>query len=198
MTKVAYLAELRRKLKGLPENEIDAACAYYDEYFSDAGSENEEQTAAELGSPAEVAAGIIGDRALRDVTGEETTTRKGLSTIWLVVLGIFASPIALPIGISLIAVLFALLVAAFSCIVAFFATAAALLVAGIVSLCLGVYALFIHFATGLCMVGTGLMCTALGAALMLVMLWLSKVTINGIAILGARVLKKRQAGKAVV
>jgi len=48
--KTAYLAELRRRLASLPEEERAAALTYYREYFDDAGPENTERVLAELGT----------------------------------------------------------------------------------------------------------------------------------------------------
>lgn len=59
MRKYAYLARLEELLAPLPAQERQEALNYYEEYFDAAGSENEEQTAAELGDPAEVARNIL-------------------------------------------------------------------------------------------------------------------------------------------
>ena len=59
MRKYAYLARLEELLAALPAQERQDALNYYEEYFDAAGSENEEQTAAELGDPAEVARNIL-------------------------------------------------------------------------------------------------------------------------------------------
>lgn len=59
MRKYAYLARLEELLAALPAQERQEALNYYEEYFDAAGSENEEQTAAELGDPAEVARNIL-------------------------------------------------------------------------------------------------------------------------------------------
>ena len=183
--KAVYLHELRRKLKGLPESEVIAACAYYDEYLTEAGPENEAAAIAELGTPAEVAAGIMGDYVIKDTTAEEKSTRSGLSAIWIVVLGLFASPIALPLAIVLIAVIFSLLVAALAVIFSFFVAAFACLVAGIAYVGIGFYTLFFHAPTGILTIGSGLVAASIGGALGLAMIWLSKVIINGIARMGA-------------
>lgn len=59
MNKAAYIAALRQELLALPESEREAAVLYYSEYFDDAGPEQEEAVAAELGSPEEVARNIL-------------------------------------------------------------------------------------------------------------------------------------------
>ena len=59
MRKYAYLARLEELLAPLPAQERQEALNYYEEYFDAAGSEKEEQTAAELGDPAQVARKIL-------------------------------------------------------------------------------------------------------------------------------------------
>lgn len=55
MTKYEFLGDLCRLLSDLPQEERNQAMKYYDDYFADAG-ENEEQTViAELGTPEELA-----------------------------------------------------------------------------------------------------------------------------------------------
>ena len=194
-SKTAFLTELQRKLQGLPESEIITAVAYYDEYLSEAGPENEAAAIAELGSPAEVASGILGDYVYADTTSEERSTKKGLTALWLVVVGLLASPIALPLAIVLIALIFSLLVAALSVVFSFFVTAVALIVGGVIYLGTGFFTLFFHFPSGIMTIGYGLVATAMGSALMLAMVWLTKVTVNGLAKMGAKMLKRNKARK---
>ena len=191
-TKTAYLAELQNKLKGMPDSEIIAATAYYDEYLTDAGPANEAAAIAELGSPAEVAAGIMGDYVYADTTGESASTRKGLNAIWIVVIGILASPIALPLAIALIAVIFSLLISVLSVILSLFVAAGALLFAGVAYLAVGFITLFTSFATGITTMGIGLMAIAVGAALGIGLIWATKHAVNGIAALGSRAIRNRR------
>lgn len=50
MKREEFLSELRRRLDRLPQEELENVLDYYDEIFLDAGAENEEQTAENLGS----------------------------------------------------------------------------------------------------------------------------------------------------
>jgi len=111
MNRHEFVAQLKTKLRSLPAEEIANAAAYYEEYFDDAGPENEESVIAELGSPSGIASKIIGEFAIRKVDDGKGTTKAGLSAIWIVVLGIFASPIALPLAIAAVSVVFALVFA---------------------------------------------------------------------------------------
>ncbi|MCL2332180.1 MAG: DUF1700 domain-containing protein [Actinomycetia bacterium] len=195
MNKTEYLAELRSRLKNLPAGEVDEALSYYEEYLNDAGPENEAITLAALGTPAEVAASIISDYAVRGVSGEEgkKSTGNGLSVIWIVILGILASPIALPLAIAAVVVIVALLASAFAVLLSLAASAVALVVSGLASMVGGAIVMFQSFATGLLFIGTGLISIAVGIALGLAVAWLTKITVRGIALLGAKLLKKRGA-----
>ena len=59
MNRADYMAALRRALSVLPEEERANALRYYEEYFDDAGPENEAKAIEELGEPAKVAARIL-------------------------------------------------------------------------------------------------------------------------------------------
>jgi uncharacterized membrane protein len=60
MNKEIFLRDLRRFLADMPEEEREQALKYYEDYFEDAGPENEQNVIQELGSPIEVAKQIKG------------------------------------------------------------------------------------------------------------------------------------------
>ena len=51
MTKQEYLDILKKKLNRLPKIEYDKAMEYFNEYFEDAGPENEQEAIQTLGDP---------------------------------------------------------------------------------------------------------------------------------------------------
>ncbi len=57
MSQFEFVSRLRRCLAGLPEEEIDRAVEYYEDYFADAG-ESDEKVIEKLGSPEELAENI--------------------------------------------------------------------------------------------------------------------------------------------
>ena len=61
MNRNEYMAALRRALAGPPEEERASALRYYEEYFDDAGPENERKAIDGLGAPEQVAAQILAD-----------------------------------------------------------------------------------------------------------------------------------------
>jgi len=190
MTKTAFLAELHRRLSVMPLAEAEAAIAYYDEYLSEAGPENEAAAIADLGSPAQVATGILGDQVYADTTGEDKSVRKGLSALWMVVVGLFAAPVALPLAFVLIIVIFSVLIAILSAVFSAATAAITLLVAGLIYIAMGFVVLFSHFATGITTIGIGFIASALGAALTILMVWLAKHAINGTARGGSYLLRR--------
>jgi uncharacterized membrane protein len=163
MNKNQFLYELRGKLKNLPEAEVESAMGYYEEYFLEAGPENEQRIIAELGSPTAVASKIIGEFALSD--SPAATKSNSAKTLWIVILALLASPIALPLAIALIAIVFALLIVLLSVPFAFAVTGIALVVAGVAATIIGFGALFVHFGTGIFQTGFGILCAGIGILL---------------------------------
>lgn len=58
MNRQQFMKELERLLQNIPENERVEALNYYEEYFNDAGEENEQKVLEELESPQKVADNI--------------------------------------------------------------------------------------------------------------------------------------------
>jgi len=64
MTRQEFLDQLAAKLDKLPAEERDNALDYYNEIFMDAGEENEEKTAAEIGSIDDIARQIYTENGI--------------------------------------------------------------------------------------------------------------------------------------
>lgn len=186
MTKETYLNQLRHKLKKLPEEEIEAAIEYYTEYFDEAGEENSQSVIDELGSPASVASKILADFAVKDLTNHPNSAKKGLSAVWLIVLAIFASPIAIPLLIGIFALVFGLIVTGAAFALSFFAFIFSLIVGGIASIIGGFAIITQHIPSALFFIGIGL--TIGGIGLILFSPLLSIVKNASIAL--AKLLKK--------
>jgi len=190
MNRHGFIRELKTKLRNLPAGEVANAAAYYEEYFDDAGTENEQSVIAELGSPSGVASRIIAEFAIKKVDEGGGTTKAGLDAIWLVLLGIFASPIALPLAITIVAVFFALVITIFAILIVLAATALALVFGGIVTLVASVILLFSDFATGMLFIGAALLMIVCGLILFLAISYLSKIAITRIAKSMAKTLRR--------
>lgn len=176
MNKQEFLEALRQALSGLPDEERQNALQYYEDYFADAGEENEAQAIADLGSPEAVAQAIINDyRELAATSGGASSSsggpgasvpgpprKKGVSPWVLLILVLLAIPLGVP-----------LLAAAFSLIVGFFTVVLAIalvvvlvpVICGVVGLAVcwaGALALFVSPASAVVAIGGGLVCIAVG------------------------------------
>ncbi len=190
MTKNEYLKELSSKLNKLPREEMLDALAYYSEYFEEAGPENEQEVISKLGKPEDVAKQIIVDRAIKNIEQPTKTVKGGLDTIWIVILAIFAGPIAFPLAIMLVSVIFAMVVVAISLTFSIFLCGVSFLGSGLMSLVFS-FAVFLNNpVNGIMAVGTGLILIALGIVFTLGGVALVRVMFAGIAKLFKKAIKK--------
>ena len=162
MTKTEYMKVLSKKLRRLPKEDYERAVEYFEEYFADAGLENEQKAIEDLGTPEEAARELIMDLAEEDADKPPKTVERGMRAIWIGILGICAAPIALPLAlvfIILIACAFLVVFCVLLCIVIAGVSVAA---GGIISTIAGAAVLFQSFADGLCNLGFGLGCFGAG------------------------------------
>ena len=76
MGRVEFISELNMLLMDLPDEERVSAIQYYDDYFADAGVEEEEKVIQELGSPEKIAASIKADYYGTEFHEEEFDDKK--------------------------------------------------------------------------------------------------------------------------
>ena len=199
ITRLDFFLRLREGLQKLPPEELETAVRYYTEYFDDAGAENEEKVLLELGDPMKIAQQITAEYLVRGIAPEEPTYtsqekptgKKGLSAVWVAILAVFASPIALPIAIAIAVLAFSLVIVIASMLFAFYAVAVAFVLAGIFAVVMGFVSLAVDLLTGLCAIGTGLFFVGLGLITFLPLLQLTRVTFSEIA----RLIGRRAVGR---
>ncbi len=197
MDRASYLKKLRGKLHRLPAQELDAALAYYEEYFDEAGENNEQQVIAQLGSPSHVASQILADFALKDLeTPSLKSTKKKMTAIWLIILAILSAPLSLPLLAAAIALIFSFGVIIISFIFAIGAVVASIFFSGIAALIGGVLILTEHWPTALLFMGIGLIVTGLGVLLFpMVVRIIKKIALVSVEALGHlfhKITKKRK------
>ena len=163
MDREHFLWELQARLRGrIPDKQLDAVMEYYSAYFDDAGPEREQEVIDGLGSPAQVARQILGERALKDLERKES--RGVLRTLGMVVLAIFAAPIALPVAL-IVAVLAVLLVALIALAVVMMGVCGVAAVAGgVTAAVLGFRVVLTNWATSVYFLGGGLVLAEIGRA----------------------------------
>lgn len=78
MNKAMYMTRLGSLLGNLSQTEKDEALQYYNDYFEDAGAENEEEVISQLGTPEKLAENIIRDLSGNGYDGlyDEAVRRK--------------------------------------------------------------------------------------------------------------------------
>ncbi len=164
MNKNQFLTELQRRLRGVPQEELDQAMEYYTEYFLDANVDDVTDVIPLVGTPAQVAQRIWDECVDKQVTiqRQEGGVKNTAKTVWMIVLAVFAAPIALPVAIAVAAVVFAVLVVIFAVIFAIIVAAVALVVGGFAALpgvfwVVGIGQAFIVAGSALAMIGIGLL-----------------------------------------
>ena len=163
MTKQEFITELRKKLCGLPEKDIDERIAFYIEMIDDRIEEGstEADAVADIGSVDEIAAQIIADIPFTKIAKERIRPKKRLRA-WEIVLLALGSPIWLSLTIaasavilSLYVVIWSLAVSLWAIFASFVACAAGGASAGIVFIVVG------SVFNGIAMIGAGIACAGL-------------------------------------
>ncbi|HIY13590.1 MAG TPA: DUF1700 domain-containing protein [Candidatus Agathobaculum merdipullorum] len=180
MNRTEYMAALRRALSVLPEEERASALRYYEEYFDDAGPENEAKVIADLGAPDKVAAQILADyQEVASVPQPDGTVpnskprRRGINPWLLLVLVLLAIPVGIPLVgvlIGVIATLFGVLLSVVLVVLAFVVIVPLCLLAAGVILCGISFVLWGMPASAVMTLGCGLALFALGILVSLLMI----------------------------
>ena len=184
MNRVEFMQQLERLLMDIPEHDRLDAIAYYNDYFDEAGAENEAQVIRELGSPEKVATIIkmdlnspgnaeakytehgyedgrdgvnINTPARRETSSREQKKKRDFPLALIIILVIFASPILVGVGGGALGIILGVLGAVFGIIVGVIVTVLALAIA---------------------MFACGIACVVAGAAL--IVLGLMRAVISGV------------------
>ncbi len=190
MNKIEFMRQLDILLVGLPIHEREEALQYYEDYFADAGEENEQSVIESLGTPEKVAENIKRDlcqsrgfeeyepqkvepgkevgeyRPVEEQTVPLSTPvvaekKSGLSG-GMITLIIVLCILASPILVGILGVAIGIGAAWISLIVAFAATAISLVVAAIVVVVIGVIGIVQNPLAGIGVIGCGLILAAVG------------------------------------
>lgn len=165
--KEEYLKELENLLKVLPEIERQNALKYYEEYFSDAGEENELSVISELGDVNLLADKIIGEESFKEqeeVVEENKKVRNrkdAITLLLLIALLVFGIPVLLPVVASVLGVTFALACAGIG-----------ICIAGIVCFGVAISLVINNLFAGILAFGISFILLALGIALSIAIVFL--------------------------
>ena len=180
MNKQAFMQELEYRLRHLTDEDKLDALEYYSEYIDDLNLPPEDDVCVHLGTPKEVARQIIAQTTERKIEEQqEKKTTKGFgSIVWLAILGIFASPIVLPLAIAAVIIFISFIITIGSIVFAFGVAGVACVAAGLLVTIVGIITpvwaqKFIAIGGGLFTCGLGIMfilLTSLLAKLMVKMI----------------------------
>ncbi len=189
MNRTDFMKQLESLLQNISPAEREEALQYYNEYFNDAGEENEQQVIEALGNPAKVAENIKkdlygsgygdnvyggtygNDNAVIEYSrnGQDTYTQdkqeKKMSTgmiVLIVVLCVLASPAILGALSGVAGTLIGIVVSWFALIFAFGAVAVVLLLVLLVFIVTGVMCIFTDPLVGVVALGSGMVCGGIG------------------------------------
>jgi len=191
MNRTDFLKQLKHSLSKLPEDEILDAMQYYEDYFDDIGQENEKQALLNLGPPQKVAAQIKAESYINTANENPGSLRSGLSSIKLVTLAIFASPIAVPLAAAAVIVAVALLISLFAILASLLISGVALIAAGIVFVVCSIPTLFVHFFSAVVLLGSGMFGLGAGYLLTIATVNMSQASYRGIVNSVAKRVKRR-------
>lgn len=194
MNKHEFMRRLEIELSNVPQDEARAAIEYYREYFAEAGEENEADVIRELGSPERIASQIRANVAMKNLEVQEPTVKKGISAIWLVILAIFAAPIALPLAIAALILVFALSVTAIAIVFSLSLAAVAVFISGIFAIGVGLFSITTNFAAAICSIGVGLATVGITLLLVILVIFVSRGMSKLIAMFSNGLLTKADKG----
>ena len=190
MTRTEYIAKLTKYLRKLPQQDYEEAIEYFMEYFEEAGPENEARVIAELGTPKEAAHEVISRLLEEKIVEDKSSLRNKTAILWIAILAVLASPVALPILLFFLAMLLTLLVVIFAVIVTALALTFALLISGIYTFFTSFSLLNISLASTLFGGGLGLLMFGGALLLLLISFEICKLIVKLITLLIKWLIKK--------
>jgi len=192
MTKSEYLSIVHNKLNKLPKEDYDKAMDYLNSCFDKERPEDEQKVINELGDPSAMSDKIIRKLAIENeaIDEKDDSIKGSLNEMRVGILAVLATPIALPISIALIAVVFSL-------VIAIVAVAFSLGLFGAILVCASP---ILIIAAGLIITksvpvflvcfGIGLICLGFGALIVYLMWLLFKWAINACIMICGKIARK--------
>lgn len=190
MTRTEYIAKLTKYLRKLPQQDYEEAIEYFMEYFEEAGPENEARVIAELGTPKEAAHEVISRLLDEKIIEDESSLRNKTTILWIAILAVLASPVALPILLFFLAMLLTLLLIIFAVIVTALALTFALLISGVYTFFTSFSLLNVSLASTLFGGGLGLLMFGGALLLLLISFEICKLIVKLITLLIKWLIKK--------
>ena len=180
MNKEEFLSELRRKISGLPHEDIEERIAFYSEMIDDRMEDGlpEEEAVAGIGTVDGIVEQIMSEIPLSKLVREKVKSKRSLKA-WEIILLVLGSPIWLPILISVLAIFLSVYVIIWAVAVCIYAACFSM-AAGAVG---GISGLFISLfkgdpAVALFSLGAAAVCAGLSILLLYVSVWVTKLILK--------------------
>lgn len=227
MNRNEFMTELAALLQDVPVEESREAMQYYNDYFDDAGEENEQSVIDELKSPSRVAATIKADLSgggsaegeysetgysdkrfdKKDVPAgregysyegqEPPRTNRALKIILIIAIIVVGVPVIIPAAVGIAMTVITCVAAIFLFFIALVIASIAVVIAGISIFCIGIANLVPALAVGLALVGTGLLLAVIGTIATVATVRLCIIVFPGIIRGLVWICRKPFQGKAV-
>lgn len=189
MNKNEFLATLRERLNGLPEEDIIKSLDFYGEMLDDRIEDgmSEEEAVSDLGNIEEIISQILSAVSLPKLVKEKVKPKRALKA-WEIVLLVLGAPLWIPLLAAVILVALAIYLSIWSVIISLYAVDLTVAICGLAFVGVAVALLFDgQFVPGGVVFGAGLVCMGLSILLFfgfnLVtkgILWVSKKVLIGI------------------
>ncbi len=208
MNRIEFMTELASLLQDVPAEERRDAMQYYNDYFDDAGEDQEQQVIEELESPKKVAEKIKADMAgFREEEekpnmpamkepeeqnyqqtppgqngGNQASSKsdRTLKIILIIAIALCALPIILPVGGGILCLVLCGIISVFALFLALVVAAAAIAITGIGLFISGLLCVVPELAVGFALMGIGMIITVIGVAAFVGAVKLCAVAIPGI------------------
>ena len=142
MSKNEFLTELRNRLSGLPEADLEERVSFYAEIIEDKTEDgiSEEEAVEGLGPIDEIVGQIMSEIPLTKLVKEKVKQKKTLSPVWIVLL-ILGAPLWLALLLTFFAVILSVYVTIWSLVLAVYAVELSLGIGAIASIVLSLFVL---------------------------------------------------------
>ncbi len=163
MNKQEFLAQLRKGLSGLPQDDIEERLTFYSEMIDDRMEEglSEEEAVSGIGSVDTIISQSIADTPLAKLVKERIKPKKRLGT-WEIALLVLGSPLWLSLLIAAFAVILSLYISLWSVIISLWAVFGSFIGCALGGIGAGIgFAIGDNSLTGVALIGAGIVCAGL-------------------------------------
>lgn len=192
MNRETYMISLAKLLRRLPKEDFDRAMEYFEEYFDEAGPENEQQAIEDLGTPETAANQIVMDMAMAQAKEPKKSVKRSLNAVWVGVLAVFAAPIGLPLALAAVIVVLALVFVALVLALSVVLVAVAFSLTSVFALISSIWLTVISPVNGLATLGLAVFCIGLCILIVMGSIRLLKWFLGSVGRLFSRIANRRR------